>query len=68
MQRVEQTEEVRLVDATFLVRVTIDERLPAFRYLIRHLGSGRETYLQGGADIDAFVRSLISKQADESGG
>ncbi len=51
--------EVGLSDGSFLVRVAMDEQRLINRCLIRHIASGRETYIQGGANLSAFVSDCL---------
>lgn len=72
---VEGGSEVRLSATTFLLRVTTGGRPPVERCVIRHLASGREAFVQGGAGLSAFIRACVLDQLeimpaepDEGGG
>jgi hypothetical protein len=71
VMRVDDAEEVRLVNSNFLVRVTTDQRGQLERCLIRHVASGREAYVQGGAGLSVFVKECLlgdgqARQTDAS--
>lgn len=57
--QVDTAKEVALSDSSFLIRVSIDEGSLVERCLIRHLPSGRETYIQGGPGLQTFVNSCL---------
>ena len=65
--RVDGESEVPLADALFLVRITTEGggvdggtgNGVVHRCCIRHVASGRETYVQGGADLQAFVTDCL---------
>jgi hypothetical protein len=57
--RIDNAEEVRLRETSLLVRVFVDEERHVYRCLIRHLGSGREAYFQGGEGLATFVRACV---------
>lgn len=57
--RVDRAEAVRLADANFLVRLTFDPRGGALRCRLRHIASGREASVQGGAELRAFVTDCL---------
>lgn len=57
--RVDTNEEVRLSEGTFLLRIMTDERTAVERCFIRHLTSGRQAYVQGGANLHAFVEACL---------
>jgi hypothetical protein len=59
VMRVDDAEEVRLANSSFLVRVTTDQRGLVERCLIRHVASGREAYVQGGTGLSAFVKECL---------
>jgi hypothetical protein len=56
--RVDTAELVPINDCSFLVRFTRDKKAVE-RYLIRHLTSGREAYIQSGSDFSAFIRDCV---------
>lgn len=57
--QVDTAKEVALSDSSFLFRVSIDDETLVERCLIRHLPSGRETYIQGGSGLRTFVKSCL---------
>ena len=57
--RVDQEREADLAEGTFLLRVTIDAYGLVERCYVRHLASGREAYVQGGAGLSAFVQQCL---------
>ncbi len=57
--QVNTSEEVHLSDGSFLLRISRDEHTLVERCLIRHLGTGREAYVQGGPNLRAFVKSCL---------
>jgi hypothetical protein len=63
IERLDRPEEVQLADATFLVRVAFDQGRLMERCYIRHVGSGREAYVQGGPALSAFVRASLLADA-----
>jgi hypothetical protein len=64
VKRADSGEQVHLNDATFLLRISIDNNAALIRCLIRHLTSGRESYIQSSTQLQAFVIScLLSKNA-----
>jgi hypothetical protein len=62
--------QVGLSSGSFLVRVAMDEERLVNRCLIRHIASGREAYIQGGANLSAFVSDCLLQDdpADAAGG
>jgi len=52
-------EEVHLKDASFLLRISIDAKSSVTRCYIRHIASGRESYVQGGPKLRAFVKDCL---------
>jgi hypothetical protein len=58
------SEEVRLRDGSFLLRISLDEDTSVQRCYIRHLASGREAYLQGGPNLRAFVKDCLLDSSD----
>ena len=61
--RVDRPEEVRLINSSFLVRVTIDQHRLTERCTIRHVASGREAFVQGGPGLSAFVQVCLLENA-----
>jgi hypothetical protein len=57
--RTDTAEEVRLDNSSFLVRIAGDEATLADRCYIRHIGSGREVYIQSGPGLRAFIQSCM---------
>lgn len=57
--RVEHAADVRFKDGSFLVRVWADEGRVIERCFIRHIASGREAFVQGGAGLSTFVRECL---------
>lgn len=57
--QVDTAKEVALRDSSFLIRISIDEESLVERCLIRHLPTGRETYIQSGPGLRAFVDSCL---------
>ncbi len=63
--RVDTSEEVRLTDGSFLLRISRDGETSVERCLIRHISSGREAYIQSGPNLRAFVKACLLNN-DES--
>lgn len=61
VMNVDTTQEVHLGDATFLLRFTTDPPNSTERCLIRHIGSGREVYIQSGGGLRAFIQSCFKR-------
>ncbi len=57
--RVDTGEEVPLKDGAFLVRISIDAKTSVVRCFIRHIASGRETFVQSGPKLRAFVKDCL---------
>ncbi len=57
--RVDRAGAVRLVNASFLVRLTFDPGGGIVRCRLRHIASGREAYVQGGPGLRAFVADCL---------
>ncbi len=57
--RVDTSEEVRLTDGSFLLRISRDGETSVERCLIRHISSGREAYIQSGPNLRAFVKDCL---------
>jgi hypothetical protein len=65
--RVDTGENVRLRDGSFLLRCSTNGQTRAQRCLIRHIASGREAYVQGGANLRTFVKTcLLSNNEPET--
>jgi hypothetical protein len=60
--------EVLLNGGSFLLRISIDAKSSVTRCYIRHIGSGREAYVQGGPNLRAFVKTCLlgSSKPEES--
>jgi hypothetical protein len=56
---VDTAQELPLSDSCLLLRITVDEETLVERCLIRHLNSGRETYIQGGSGLRTFVQTCL---------
>jgi hypothetical protein len=59
LTRVDTSEEVRLSEGAFLLHITTSEDPLVVRCLVRHLSSGRQAYIQGGANLPAFVKDCL---------
>ncbi len=59
-------EEVRLKDASFLLRISIDAKSSVTRCYIRHTASGREAYVQGGSKLRAFVKTCLLNSGEST--
>ena len=57
--RADTATDVPLRDGSFLLRITTDEKSSVQRYLIRHLASGREVYVQSGPKLRAFLKACL---------
>jgi hypothetical protein len=73
--RIDHGREADLAEGTFLLRVTINAYGLVERCYVRHLASGREAYVQGGAGLSAFVEQCLFKEtatnegaSDKTGG
>jgi hypothetical protein len=68
--RTDTTEEVRLGNSTFLLRIPADGA-SVERCYIRHIASGREAHVQGGPSLRAFVKTCLlnsgSPEPDDPG-
>ena len=62
--RVDTAKKVRLGDGSFLLRISLDETAPLGRCFIRHLTSGREAHVQGGASLQAFIKDCLLKGSE----
>jgi hypothetical protein len=62
--RVDTAEEAHLNDSNFLLRISIDEAASVVRCFIRHLTSGREAHVQGGASLQAFIKDCLLKGSE----
>ncbi len=56
---IETAEEVSLKEGIFLLRFAFDEERKLQRCYIRHVSSGRETYLHGNAKLLEFIRECL---------
>lgn len=59
LMEVATNKEVQLSDGSFLLRILPMENGTLVRCHVRHLASGREAYLQGGANLRAFVNDCL---------
>ncbi len=50
---------LQLAEGAYLVRISTDEAHATTRCLIRHVSSGREAHLQGGAGLHALIRNCL---------
>ena len=57
--RTDTSEEIRLADGSLLLRVIPQPGSAAGRYLVRHIKSGREVYLQSGQHLRNFVLDCL---------
>lgn len=57
--RVDTGEEVYLNEDCFLLRITTDANAPMTRCLVRHVASGSEAYLQGGPNLQTFIKTYL---------
>jgi len=64
--RVDSSADVRFNEVSFLVRVSIDEGRAVERCSIRHIASGREAFVQGGAGLSTFVRECLLERPGSS--
>ena len=60
--RTDTGEEIRLADGSLLIRVITQPGSPIARYLVRHVKSGREVYLQSGLHLQNFVLDCLLEQ------
>jgi hypothetical protein len=73
--QVDEAKVLHLSSSSYVVRVMIDREHSVIRCLMRHVGSGREAYLQGGPGLQAFVEDCLlegprsgASAFDEAGG
>jgi hypothetical protein len=59
--RTDTVEEIHLEDGGYLLRIWVDEATSIGRCFIRHLASGREAYVQGGPNLQAFIEDCLLK-------
>lgn len=52
-------QDVQLREGSFLLRISTDEQAGIERCLIRHIASGRETYVQGSLSLREFVKLCL---------
>jgi hypothetical protein len=62
--RVDTGETVRIRENTLLLRISTDASTAIERCAIRHIASGREAYVQGGAHLRAFINDCILQQQE----
>lgn len=65
--RVDTGENVRLRDGSFLLRYSMNGRTSAQRWLIRHIASGREAYVQVGLGLRDFIKDCLLDTSESSG-
>lgn len=53
------TEQVKLSDASFVLRISTDVETSISRCHILHIASGHEAYIQGGSNMYAFVKAYV---------
>jgi hypothetical protein len=63
---VETGQKVHLSEGSFLLRIFSLEGGSVQRCFIRHIASGREAYVQGGAHLRAFVRACLLQAPEPS--
>lgn len=63
--RVDTTEEVHLSDSAFLLRFYSSKGKARERCLIRHLATGREASIQGGANLRTLIFSCLIGSSSE---
>ncbi len=61
--RVHDQEELRLPDASFVVRAWIDDQEQMVRCVVRHVSSGREVQFQSGERAVEFIRDWAAQNA-----
>lgn len=64
--RVDTAEEVHLSDSAFLLRFYSSKGKARERCLIRHLATGREAYVQGGANLRTLILSCLIDPSSDS--
>ena len=64
--RADTTEKVRLLNGSFLLRISVGTRLgehgeavSIIRCFIRHLATGREAHVQGGGNLHTFIKDCL---------
>jgi hypothetical protein len=55
-------EDIQFKKGSFLLRVTVDTDTSIVRCLIRHIASGKETHVQGGPNLRAFIKANLLKE------
>lgn len=65
--RTDTGEEVRLADGSLLLRVIPQPGSPTERYLVRHVKSGSEVYLQSGQHLRNFVLDCLLEKDTSPG-
>jgi hypothetical protein len=66
--RVDTSEDVRLRDGSFLMRISIDAKASVLRCFIRHIASGSEAYVQGGPKLRTFVETCLLRDGTQEPG
>jgi hypothetical protein len=65
--RADTGENVPLRDGSFLLRISAEDEASLIRCFVRHIASGREAYVQSGANLRTFIKScLLSDQEPEA--
>ncbi len=64
--RVETEQTVPIATNSFLLRFTRSADGSIERCYIRHIASGRESYVQGGPGLSAFVRDCLLEQVSDT--
>jgi hypothetical protein len=62
--RADTSGEIHLEDSSYLLRISLDEVTLIGRCFIRHLASGREAYVQGGPNLNTFIKDCLLKNGD----
>ena len=66
LTRVDGAVDIRFNEVSFLVRVSIDTGRAMERCSFRHIVSGREAFVQGGAGLSTFVRECLLERPASS--
>jgi hypothetical protein len=56
---VDEARAVHLRTSSYLLRVAVDNEHAMSRCLLRHIGSGREVYFQGGLGLQSFIEACL---------
>jgi len=57
--RVDTGKAVNFSESSFLLRISLEENGTILRCFIRHIASGRETYIQSSSNLHAFVKACL---------